>query len=102
MNHPDPLDAMLEELRLDLDELCRQAGVESTWVCARVDDGLLTLCESGTAIETWRFDAAGLRRVRRMVCLERDFDAVPELAALVADLEDEVRALRERLQRIGG
>jgi chaperone modulatory protein CbpM len=37
-----------------------------------------------------------------MAMLERDFDAVPELAALVLDLEDEVAALRARLRRLGG
>ena len=49
----------------------------------------------------WRFDAIALRRVRSMVRLERDFDAVPELAALVADLEEEVQRLRAQLRRAG-
>jgi chaperone modulatory protein CbpM len=31
--------------------------------------------------------------------LERDFDAVPELAALVADLLEEMDELRDRPQR---
>ena len=42
-----------------------------------------------------------LQRVRCMVRLERDFDAVPELAALVADLQDEIERLRARLRRAG-
>jgi chaperone modulatory protein CbpM len=33
--------------------------------------------------------------------LERDFEAVPELAALVADLLEEMDALRTRLRRAG-
>jgi chaperone modulatory protein CbpM len=33
--------------------------------------------------------------------IERDFDAVPELAALVADLEEEIDALRARLAPLG-
>jgi chaperone modulatory protein CbpM len=32
---------------------------------------------------------------------ERDFEAGPELAALVADLMEEIEALRARLQRAG-
>jgi chaperone modulatory protein CbpM len=36
-----------------------------------------------------------------MVRIERDFDAVPELAALVADLEAEIERLRRRLQALG-
>ena len=38
-----------------------------------------------------------LARARRMRQIERDFDAVPELAALVADMLDEMDRLRERL-----
>jgi chaperone modulatory protein CbpM len=33
--------------------------------------------------------------------LERDFDAVPELAALVVDLIEELDAVRARLRRAG-
>jgi chaperone modulatory protein CbpM len=33
--------------------------------------------------------------------VERDFDAVPELAALVADLQEEIRHLRARLRQAG-
>jgi chaperone modulatory protein CbpM len=33
--------------------------------------------------------------------LERDFDAVPELAALVADLLEELDSLRERVRHGG-
>jgi len=40
-------------------------------------------------------------RARCMARLERDFDAVPELAALVADLQDEIGRLRARLRRVG-
>jgi chaperone modulatory protein CbpM len=34
-----------------------------------------------------------------MAGVERDFDAVPELAALVADLAEEIAELRRRLSR---
>ena len=36
-----------------------------------------------------------------MRAIERDFDAVPELAALVADMLEEVDLLRARLRREG-
>ena len=100
MNPQDPRDAMLEELWLDVEQLCRLADVDVRWVRTRVDEGLVATCghaESGD----WRFDVLALRRVQRMVRLERDFDAVPELAALVADLEEEIRSLRTQLQRRG-
>ena len=42
-----------------------------------------------------------VRGARRMRALERDFEAVPELAALVADLLEEMDELRARLRREG-
>jgi hypothetical protein len=56
-----------------------------------------TECVAGT----WRFSREHLRRARRMREMERVFDAEPELAALVADLLDEVDDLRARLRRAG-
>src|SRR5205814_9691221 len=94
---PDSLlDVLLDDALLTLDELCRAAAVESRWVRQRIDDGLLPAPAAGA------FDAPALRRVRRMVSIERDFGADAELAALVADLQDEIDRLRARLRRAGG
>ena len=84
---------------LSLDELCRAAKVTPQWVQRSVREGLLPVAGAGLA--EWRFDIFVLRRVRVMQQLERDFDAVPELAALVADLHDEIEHLRARLHRAG-
>ncbi|MFN3415175.1 MAG: chaperone modulator CbpM [Caldimonas sp.] len=89
-----------DEALLDLEALCRCAPVSREWVLERVRCGLIALA-GGDGASAWRFDAATLRRVRCMVHLERHFDAVPELAALVADLHDEIDALRRRLARAG-
>lgn len=78
-----------------LDELCRAAGVAPDWVSARVQAGLIEV--QGAQVAAWRFDALVVRRVRAMRRIEHGFDAAPELAALVADLEDEVARLRRRL-----
>lgn len=94
-----PLTALLDEAGLSLDDLCRVCAVSPQWVVERVQAGLLLSLSGEPA--GWRFDAIALRRVRHMVRLERDFDAVPELAALVADLQDEIEALRRRLHRAG-
>ncbi len=93
------IDAMLEDAQLTLDELCRATRTSPTWVIERVREGLLTSCEGEPT--AWRFDAITLRRARRIAQLERDFDAVPELAALVADLQDEIERLRLRVRRAG-
>lgn len=92
------VEAVVEELWLDLDELCHAAGVERDWVQERSAAGLLPTRPGAVSAG---YDAATLRRVRRMARLEREFDAVPELAALVADLEDEVARLRARLAALG-
>lgn len=92
------VEALLDDLWLDAERLCRLAGVTETWLHERADLGLLAVRRPGPG-EAWRFDVADLKRVQRMAGLERDFDAVPELAALVADLEDELRALRAQLHR---
>ncbi|MEO7245087.1 MAG: MerR family transcriptional regulator [Rubrivivax sp.] len=78
----------------DVETLCRVAAVTPDWLRARIDAGLL-------APAAPRIDVEWLQRVRCMVRVESDFDAVPELAALVADLEDEIHHLRRRLQRVG-
>ena len=47
------------------------------------------------------FSEGVVQRVRRMQALQRDFDAVPELAALAADLTEELDLLRARLRDAG-
>lgn len=88
--------AVLEEHTLTVDELARACAVERRWVVMRVEAGLLGTRVQGTAPE-WRFASADLARARRIAALERDFDANQELAALVADLIEEVQRLRSRL-----
>jgi chaperone modulatory protein CbpM len=95
------VEAALDDARLTLDELCRAVAVDAGWVVRRIEAGLIAAPADG-APQSWHFDAVALTRVRRMVRIERDFDAVPELAALVADLAEEVVALRCALRRSRG
>lgn len=90
---------VLDEACLTLEELCAACAVEPVWVIRHVEEGLLAPL-SGPAT-SWRFSSASLHRTRRIHALERDFDAVPELAALVADLLEEVEALRAQALRLG-
>lgn len=92
------VEVALDECWLDIGALSRLAGVDEPWLRERAEQGLLGPLAS-PAQGAWRFDARALRRAMRMAALERGFDAVPELAALVADLEDEIAALRARLHR---
>lgn len=78
---------------------CAACVVEQDWVVRRVEEGLFPA--SGRAVAEWRFSGVALARARRMREIERDFDAVPELAALAADLLEEMDELRARLRRAG-
>jgi len=84
---------------LTLEELCSACALERDWLVVRVTEGLIP-AEGGSATE-WRFTTTTLARVRRMREIERTYDAAPELAALVADMLEQLDDLRARLQRAG-
>src|SRR3954471_2191401 len=89
----------LEDAALTLEQLASACAVDRDWIEQRVHEGLLpSMPGPGTQ---WRFTAASLARVRRMRDLEHHFDAVLELAALVADLLEEMDALRSQLRGRG-
>jgi chaperone modulatory protein CbpM len=87
----------LEEACLTLDQVAAACAVEAAWLARLVDEGYLPPT-AGSAPE-WRFGSAALRRARRMREIERAFDATPELAALVADMLEEMDELRAQLRR---
>jgi len=89
----------LEEACLTLEQLAAACAVEPDWIVLRVGEGLFPAM-SGQASE-WLFTSAALRRARRMREIERAYEAAPELAALVADMLEEMDELRSRLRRAG-
>ena len=97
--HDGLLGTLLEDACLTLDELSRACAVPPDWVIEHVDEGLLP--RPGDSPMAWRFSSRDLQRAQQLLRFERDFDAVPELAALVADLMDELAQLREQLRRTG-
>ena len=82
-----------------LEELCSACALEREWLVLRVREGLIPATEVGGS--EWRFTTATLTRVRRMRDIERTYDAAPELAALAADMLEEIDRLRARLRRAG-
>ncbi len=86
---------LIDEETLDMHELASACAVPPTWVVERVEAGLL---ECSTFGGQMRFASAHLVRARRMVTTERRFDANQEVAALVADLIEEVEQLRRQVQ----
>lgn len=84
---------------LELEELCGLIAAPPEWVVERVQAGLVEV-GPGAPMEDppgWRFDSFVVARLRSMRRTELCFGAAPELAALVADLEEEVARLRARL-----
>jgi chaperone modulatory protein CbpM len=97
----DPADltgSPLEENWLTLEQVAAACSADPEWLQGHLDAGLLP---TESVAGTWRFSSTTLLRARRMRQLERDFDAVPELAALVADALEEIDALRTRLHAAG-
>jgi len=90
---------ILQDACLTLEQLCAACALEREWLVRRVQEGLIPV--TGTLIAEWRFSTAHLARARRMRDIERSFEAAPELAALVADMLEEMDALRARLRREG-
>ena len=90
---------ILEEACLTLEQLCSAAELERDWLIRHVEEGLIPV--SGTVITEWRFTTTHLARAKRMRELERTYDAAPELAALVADLLEEMDELRALARRVG-
>ena len=89
---------LLDESWLTLEEVAAACTVETHWLERHIEEGLFEAeCVGGT----WRFTSLQMRRARRMHEMERVFDAEPELAALVADLLEELDALRARLRQGG-
>ena len=91
--------SLVEDSWLTLEQVAAACAVDAEWLLAHLDEGLFPQAESAAGV--WRFSASTIRRARRMRQFERDFDAAPELAALIADLLDEADALRARLRNAG-
>lgn len=91
---------LLDESALSLDELARACQVEPDWVVRHVQAGVLG-GDGSVQVTTLQFRSVDLDRARRLLSVERDFDANEDLAGLVIDLADEVRRLRARLHVLG-
>lgn len=91
---------LLDDVALSLEELATACACEPGWIVERIESGVLD-CVFVTAGER-RFASAQLTRARRLLALERTFDADIELAALTVDLIEEVESLRRRLANSSG
>ena len=98
-DRPVLMGVLLEDACLTLEQVCSTCAVTPEWVSSHVLEGRLHL--RGDQPSQWRFASRDLWRVRELRRLEVTFDAGPELAALVADLLEELESLRAQLRRVG-
>ncbi|MEO6281408.1 chaperone modulator CbpM [Roseateles sp.] len=91
-DEPVLLGLVIDEHTLSLEELACACGVNTDWLHQRLNAGLFSCC-TGEGADP-RFSSPELHRVRRILAIERDFDANPELAAFVVDLIEELQKLR--------
>ena len=91
---------LVDDATLSIEEIAVSCSISREWVVEHVHSGMLFVDQNGQA-DDWAFSGRDLQRIRRLIDLERNFDANPELAGLVADLFDELERLRQRLRRAG-
>jgi chaperone modulatory protein CbpM len=89
---------LLDESWLTLEQVAATCQVETDWLQRHIDEGLVPQLECVDGI--WRLSGGVVARIRRTRQMERDFDALPELAALVADLLEEMDELRAQIRRL--
>lgn len=89
---------IIDDDLLTLADLAHSCNVSPEWVVTRMEAGLLSL--QSTHTQPAQYTSTALTRVRRLRNIERDFDANPELAALVVDMIEEIERLKCRIHRL--
>ena len=87
--------SLMENSWLTLEQVAAACTVDPGWLMRHIEEGLFPHAESVAGV--WCFSSTSLLRARRMRQLERDFEAVPELAALMADMMESLADLRARV-----
>ncbi|OZI71062.1 chaperone modulator CbpM [Bordetella genomosp. 12] len=84
---------------LTAEELARACEAEIDWVARLVEVGIVAA--HGHHPAAWRFESTDLRRALDARRLERDFGAGLDAAALILDMEQEIRRLKGQLRALG-
>jgi chaperone modulatory protein CbpM len=79
-------------------ELAHAVGADTAWVVQLVEVGILHIETTETVPERWQFSSADLQHALEARRLERDFGVGLDAAALILDLQHEVRRLKATLQ----
>lgn len=82
-------------------ELAHAVGADTAWVVQLVEVGILQVETAETQPERWQFSSTDLQCALEARRLERDFGVGLDAAALIIDLEHEVRRLKATLRAHG-
>ena len=92
---------IVESAPLTLGELARAVGAEEGWVLQLVEVEILHVDAPDEPPERWHFRSADLQRALAARRLERDFGANLDTAALILDLQSELRRMRALMHAHG-
>ena len=84
----------IDSTPLTVRELARAVGAEDQWVLRLVEVEILHVETPDQPPEQWHFRSVDLQRALAARRLERDFGANLDTAALILDLQSELRRLR--------
>ena len=94
-------DAVSQAHPLAARELAHACGARIEWVAELVEVGIVEVRTSTPEPENWRFESTDLQCALAARRLERDFGVGLDAAALIIDLQREVRRLKGVLSSRG-
>jgi chaperone modulatory protein CbpM len=86
---------------LALNELAHACGADTAWVVRLVEVGIVQAITAEPQPQHWFFSSSDLQRALEARRLERDFGVDLDAAALILDLQHEVRRLKSMLRAHG-
>ena len=86
---------------LAANELAHACGADTAWVVQLVEVGIVQVTTTDAPPEHWSFSSTDLQHALEARRLERDFGVNLDAAALILDLQHEVRRLKSLLQAHG-
>jgi chaperone modulatory protein CbpM len=87
-----------EDTQLELTEFARACGASTAFIEELIVEGLLV---PRAQVPAPAFGGDAIARVRRVLRLQRDFDATLPSLGVMLDLLDEIERLRAQLRRAG-
>ena len=82
-------------------ELAHACGADTEWVVQLVEVGIVQVTTAEAPPERWQFSSADLQCALEARRLERDFGVGLDAAALILDLQHEVRRLKAMIRAHG-